>query len=131
MAVEMNLQDIELNNSLPKSEMAVVGFYNDYSALLLWVTPGGGLEFDIHEGGLGAEQVSEWVLDKSAPDHGIWVWEGHVRFWTNHEGEGESEYHTHCWRKPTPEEWVAIMAQRNPFDNGQKRWGEIPLEGEV
>lgn len=102
----------------PDVEMAVLAFYNDHSGTIVWTNDG----YVQHEiGELCVGDVFEFLLDKDAPDHGIWVWEGKVSFYGggyNMDGYEPSEpvYKTICWRHPTDEEWQALKEQRNPFE---------------
>lgn len=111
----------------PAVEMAVVAFYNDHTALIVW-TNDGLLRFEINE--ISNGDMVDSILDKDGPDHGIWIWEGivHISSGGYYDCEPpEPEYHTKCWRQPTPEEWEAIMEQRNPFEppppKEQITWG--------
>lgn len=96
----------------PEIDLAVVAFYNHHHGLILYVNPLSGIYYDME--GCG-QDVIESLIDNDSPDHGIWVWEGHVTWFVSEEGDGEPDYHIKTWRQPTDAEWAAVREQRNPF----------------
>jgi hypothetical protein len=97
----------------PEIDLALVAFYNKETALILCVNKDSGIYWDMESAG---QDVVEGLLDDTSPDHGIWIWEGKVTWTYSYEGDGEPDYNTRAWRQPTATEWMAIHAQRNPFD---------------
>lgn len=103
----------------PERELALLafGFPGNNDAIVVWCNDGH-VRWEIGE--QGPHEVATYILDNDAPDHGIWVWEGRIR-WVGGGGyeypePPEPEYVTICWRAPTAEEWEAIQEQRNPFE---------------
>jgi hypothetical protein len=103
----------------PEKELALVAFGANGStdAIVVWCNDGY-LRWEIGE--QGAVEVASYLLDKEAPDNGIWVWEGKVKWVSGGSWEcpepPEPEYVTICWRQPDDDEWDAIKEQRNPFE---------------
>jgi hypothetical protein len=103
------------NPPIPEKEMAVVAF--NKIALIVY-TNNGFLqqEFDV-------EEISSQLNDEDAPDHGIWIWEGHKKINKSnsdspfYDWEYDVEFITDLWRQPTEKEWKAISEQRNPFED--------------
>lgn len=107
-----------------EKELVVVALHK-HECLIVWCNDGL-IQEEI--GNVGVSEVSSYIVDNKAPDHGIWVWEGQVRYsGPDYNGEYDGpECCTLCWRKPTEEEWEAIMEQRNPFEPKPKEdqdWG--------
>jgi len=104
----------------PEKELVLIAFgYHLGPSVIVWCNDGF-IRSEMVDGGLCAIEVAEFLIDKDAPDHGIWVWEGRVKWveggnWEHLESP-EPEYRTIQWRHPDDDEWDAIKEQRNPFE---------------
>jgi hypothetical protein len=102
----------------PEKELALLAIWSSGQAFVVWCNDGY-IRFEIEES-TNAHEVGCVLMDDEAPDHGLIVWEGHMRMgiggmWPDDDYR-EPEYVRECWRQPTEDEWVAIREQRNPFE---------------
>lgn len=105
--------DIESHDQSKELQMAVVSFDVKGAGWVMWYH-GKGIECDIENVGTSADDLG--LTDKTSPDHGIWIWQGHFHYWQDYEGECDVDVRTKEWRKPNAAEWHAIMSGRDPFD---------------
>ena len=99
-------------------QKAVVAF-GAGGVCLVWATDI--LRRDLEEMGEGGEDVFPPGQGDN-PDHGIWVWEGHVvgvvhPSTPDRPEEYDVEYRGE-WRPLTDAEWEAVTEQRTPWPNG-------------
>ena len=105
------------SKSGPPEEQKVLMAFLEKGTMIVWCK-GKDVEMDIEN--VGPIETADYIVDtKEAPDHGLHVWEGHVK-WVgggSYDDDGpQPEYVTKCWREPTPDEWAKIIQQENPFE---------------
>lgn len=101
----------------PDLAMLIVGYDACGGQGYLYCVSGEGIEHDLD--GLGIP-TKELMAGADPPvDEGVYVWEGNVRWQTSGSLEGddgaESDYGDGKWRKPTQEEWKALMDGKRPW----------------
>ena len=113
-------------------ERAVIGFCeHESSGFVLWAF-GDNLLEGIDN--VGPDACDLELLDKSAPDHGIWVWEGYFEWHfvnTPDCREWDCRVCTKSWRPPTGDEWMSIQANVNPWLSQEDPLNPVDPQPEV
>jgi len=117
---QIELLEKSIKPKYPEKELALIAFgYNKSGSNIVWCNDGF-VRSEMVDGGLCAIEVADYLCGKDAPDNGIWVWEGRVKWVSGGNWEyvepPEPEYITIQWRHPDDDEWDAIKEQRNPFE---------------
>lgn len=106
----VNLDDKKKPNELQK---AVVAFDCRGGGKVL-AYQGDCLEGEIDALGYDADELG--ITDKTSPDSGIWIWEGHFRYYRDWDGEWDCSTSTERWRKLTNVELQSVAEGDFSFD---------------